>query len=140
MGVARVKLNENRAFLNNHILEDTRRRQARAEAKIKANSDEIEQVARRGPAPCCRPKPAKASPAGAVGRERRVRGGLASAYSALSRQDRRPEAYALNKAEGVLAFTASRRRSPRLFDSKVALAKFGDADSVSAATSASGSR
>src|SRR3712207_5083078 len=42
MGIARAKLNENRAFLNNHILESDAKLTAEIEGKIEANDAEID--------------------------------------------------------------------------------------------------
>ena len=134
MGVARAKLNENRAFLNNHILEDTASTKRELEGKIAANAKEtdtrlaaVQKTLQTDTAKASFAELTAASDAYAE-----VRGRVL----ALSRQNRREDAYALNKAEGVPAFTEVAAAFTELFDSKVALAKSGDADSVSAATSA----
>jgi methyl-accepting chemotaxis protein len=134
MGVARAKLNENRAFLNNHILESGGAEMTEVEEKIKANSAETDkrlQAVERS----LQSDTAKRAFADLMTAQ--------EAYSAvrdrvieLSRQNRQAEAYALNKREAVPAFAKVAEEFTELFDSKVDLAASGDADSTAAAASA----
>ncbi|RKQ87846.1 methyl-accepting chemotaxis protein [Solirubrobacter pauli] len=135
MGVARAKLNENRAFLNNHILEGADVAAKRElDAKIKANSAETDKrlTAVRGTLQSDSAKRSFAELAAASDAYDAIR----ERVLALSARGRTQEAYALNKREGVPAFTAVAAAFTELFDSKVALAQSGDADSVAAAASA----
>ncbi|MDA0182947.1 methyl-accepting chemotaxis protein [Solirubrobacter phytolaccae] len=135
MGVARAKLNENRAFLNNHILEGSDLAAKRElDGKIKANSEEttkrlaaVQRTLQTDTAKASFAELTAANEAYEAVRDRVL---------ALSDQSRTEDAYALNKKEGVPAFTAVAAAFTELFDSKVALAESGDADSVAAAASA----
>jgi len=134
MGVARAKLNENRAFLNNHILERSATEKRELVAKIKDNADETNKrlaaVEKTLQTEAAKASLAELSAASDAYDAVRVR------VLELSDRGRAEEAYELNKREGVPAFAAVAAAFTELFDSKVSLAKSGDADSVNAAASA----
>ncbi|MGZ4178287.1 MAG: MCP four helix bundle domain-containing protein, partial [Solirubrobacteraceae bacterium] len=116
LGVARAKVNESRAYLNNHILEHSHSGQAALEAKIAQNT-------KAAGAALAAVKPTLQT---AGGREAYAH--LIAALSkydtirsqvlALSRQGKDAQAYALNKSKAVPAFAAVDGHFTEIFDSK----------------------
>jgi len=134
MGAARAKLNENRAFLNNHILETSSDAKRELAEKIEANDTEIGKYL-EAVLPTLRSAEAKrsytklmAAAEAYIGARDKVLG--------LSRQNRLQDAYAVNKAEAVPAFAGVAEGFNELFDSKVELAHAGDDAASAAAASA----
>jgi methyl-accepting chemotaxis protein len=133
LGVARAKANENRAFLNNHILEPSPAVKSELERKIKANSaitnDALDNV-----------EPTLQSAAGkqafadlAAGRKRY--GAARDKVFELSRAGQTAQAYELNKREAVPAFAQMTKAYSHLFESKVALAKQSNQEIAATAAS-----
>jgi methyl-accepting chemotaxis protein len=134
LGVARAKQNEQRALTNNHILESTDAARREVEAKMAENTalvqEALDAVRRSLRTPEAREAFAKLTRDREAYREARER------VIALSRQDRDAQAYALNKAEAVPAFSELAADYDALFTSKVDLAEQGAEELDAAAGSA----
>jgi methyl-accepting chemotaxis protein len=127
LGTARAKFNENRAFVNNHMLETTADAKAEIEAKIKQNVTTIDtNLARVGPT---------LSGDAKLGEEfTALQAGIATYRDArnevlaLSDAGKAEEAYALNKTVAVPASAKVAESFTELFDGKVAEGKATNAD------------
>ncbi|MBE2316469.1 methyl-accepting chemotaxis protein [Solirubrobacter sp. CPCC 204708] len=133
MGIARAKLNENRAFLNNHILETSGASKRELDEKITANAAEIDKRLKAVESTLQTPAGKRSFAKLVAAREQYS--AARDRVLALSRQNQPVDAYARNKAEAVPAFAAVAESFNELFNSKVELAASGDAASVDAAAS-----
>jgi methyl-accepting chemotaxis protein len=133
LGTARAKLNENRAFLNNHILERTASEKAELERKLEENNAVIDQeldAAER----TLQTDEGKGSFRQLLGATEKYRT-ISDRVLQLSRANRPADAYALNKSEAVPVFAKVAARFGELFDSKVKLANTTNEEINSSAAS-----
>jgi methyl-accepting chemotaxis protein len=121
LGVARAKLNENRAFTNNHMLEADGAVKTELEAKIKAN-DELVASKLAAVEKTLETDAGKAAYASLLGNLQSYQQARDSVLK-LSGAGHRDEAYALNKKTVVPAVGTVVADFEKLYDSKVALAK-----------------
>ena len=119
LGIARAKFNENRAFLNNHMLENTPEGKAEVEAKMVANSATIDEklAAFEKTIVSEEAKAAFADLGTAIATYRTERAEVLR----LSNEGTQAEAYAYNKEKAVPATTAVVEAFTALYDSKVTL-------------------
>ncbi|RKQ87486.1 methyl-accepting chemotaxis protein [Solirubrobacter pauli] len=135
LGTARATFNENRAFVNNHLLETTPAAKAEVEAALKRNAAGIDKrLAAVAPALAGK---------GELSAELTTLESDIAAYRAirgrvleLSAAGREPEAYALNTAEAVPAAAKVTASFTRLFDAEVKLAAQTNANITSTASAA----
>jgi methyl-accepting chemotaxis protein len=134
LAVARAKQNEQRAFTNNHILESTDAERKELEDKMAANNALVQEALEVVQGTLRRPEGRAAF--AELGRDRDAYREARERVLALSREDRDAEAYALNKAEAVPAFTKLAGGYDALFASKLKLATDGASELEEAAGSA----
>ena len=119
LGIARAKVNENRAFLNNHMLESDAAAKTELEAKIAANATAISEAlaAVEATIQTDSGRAAFADLQAAIGAYRVER----TEVLRLSNEATQAEAYAYNQAKAVPVMASVIEGFTALFDSKVAL-------------------
>jgi methyl-accepting chemotaxis protein len=133
LGVARAKLNENRAFTNNHILEPTAEAQKELEGKIAANTAVVTASLARVKK-SLQTESGKASFARLTDDLKTYRAERDKVLE-LSRANKDTEAYAYNKAHVVPNAAAVAEEFDTLYESKVKLADTEHANIKSTAAS-----